>query len=159
MACDARALSSRFTHNDLSDRNLLVVRCSRDRELNGESCVYLSGILDWEFSGFFPPFDEFLSASDEMLEDITEDYSEAALQNTTYARHLLPELEQRGIDTPRMGFIQEHWEEAKLLHQLRENVAPWWLRERPAGDDLNEELDDAAKKVDMVLKKLTNLAM
>ena len=159
MRCDARALSSLFTHNDLSDRNLLVVRRSRDKEHDEESGVHLSGIIDWEFSGFFPPFDEYLSASEEMFGESSEGYSEAALQNSVYTRDLLYELEKRGIDTPRVGFIQEHWEEAQLLHQLRENIAPWWLRGRGTGDDLNKELDDAAEMVDMVLKKLAARVM
>lgn len=153
MACEARVLSSVFTHNDLSDRNLLVVRGSRN-ESQDESGVHLSGILDWEFSGFFPLFDEYLSGGDEMFGKLSEDHLEAALQKSVYARDLLSELEQRGIDTPRMGSFQMHWEEMKLLHQLRENIAPWWLRGRPASDDLNKELDDAARIVDKVLKKL-----
>ncbi len=65
-----------FTHGDLSDRNLLAERIpaletespASSTEPDGSpqpATVRISGWVDWEFSGFYTPFEKFLCLEDD----------------------------------------------------------------------------------------------
>jgi hypothetical protein len=98
-----------FTHYDSLPRNILV----------SESSPYLvTGILDFEFAGFFPN-EEFTNNA------ITnsDDWPEAAY------RVFLEELEGLGERTPLRRIDRGLWKEACRLVQIAEDVVPWYLRE------------------------------
>ncbi|KAF5547556.1 kinase-like domain-containing protein [Fusarium phyllophilum] len=96
-----------FTHYDLSPRNILV---------SGQP-PQIIGIVDFEFSGFFPPLDEFLNDCIANNGDWPKDMYEAYLKR----------LESNGISTPLEGIKNDHWEQMALLEELVQKIAPWWL--------------------------------
>ena len=90
-----------------------------------------------------------------MLGPIEERCSEAALPESPYAKALLAGLQREEMAIPGRGFPTDDWEQAKTLYELRENVAPWWLRDGGVkGDKLADELDAAADIVQSAMKKL-----
>ncbi|KAH8660615.1 hypothetical protein BX600DRAFT_467939 [Xylariales sp. PMI_506] len=117
-----------FTHYDLSPRNILVS--------HRESTLAVSGIVDFEFAGFFPAFEEFVNA----YVDNGGDWPEAAY------KAYLQRLEDLGESTPARGFKVEVWKQAALLGQLLENIAPWWLPGDHGKEDLATELHNAKEK-------------
>ncbi|KIM96973.1 hypothetical protein OIDMADRAFT_169749, partial [Oidiodendron maius Zn] len=96
-----------FTHYDLSPRNILI---------SGEP-PRISGIVDFEFSGFFSPLEEFLN-----------DYvgNEGDWPREVYKAYL-ETLENNGIATPAKSVASLHWKQAYGVEKLVENIAPWWL--------------------------------
>ena len=118
-----------FTHYDFSPRNILVSR----------SPPSVTGLLDFEFAGFFPPEEEFANSA------VCNDGDWPA---DAYEVFLL-ELERLGIATPAKGFLERSWRETILLMELIENVAPWWLRE--GGIEGDEVLRECAKAADSVV--------
>ncbi|KAI1035223.1 hypothetical protein LB504_006072 [Fusarium proliferatum] len=96
-----------FTHYDLSPRNILV---------SGQP-PHITGIVDFEFSGFFPPLDEFLNDCIANDGDWPKDMYDVYLKR----------LEYNGIPTPLEGIKKEDWEQMALLEDLVEKIAPWWL--------------------------------
>ncbi|KAF4422132.1 kinase-like domain [Fusarium acutatum] len=121
-----RALNTRddsfvFTHYDLSPRNILV---------SGQP-PQITGIVDFEFSGFFPPLDEFLNDCIANNGDWPKDMYEAYLKR----------LECNGIPTPLGGIEKDYWEEMALLEELVEKIAPWWLPGEFHGEQLEQELN------------------
>jgi hypothetical protein len=126
-----------FTHYDLSPRNILI----------SDNPPSISGIVDFEFSGFFPPFDEFVN--DEV--DNGGDWGEAAY------RAYIVELERLGVPTPG-GVDKEIWEKLKKLGQLEESIAPWWLAEGGVqGEKRVAELESAKKVVEEAIKGLVEV--
>ncbi|KAF4972523.1 hypothetical protein FSARC_947 [Fusarium sarcochroum] len=123
-----------FTHYDLSPRNVLI---------SGEP-PQITGIVDFEFSGFFPPLDEFLNDyienSNDWLKDVYKVY--------------LKRLEENGVPTPLKSVDKKHWEQNYLLEQLVQSIAPWYLPGEFQGKELEQELDKV--KV-LVLEILANL--
>lgn len=116
----------------------------------------ISGLLDWEFSGFFSPFQEFLTASEEIFnidQPLDQDWENLG---SPVAESLFKYLTADGVSNPAYGFIKKHWLVARKLHQLEENVAPWWLREGVEGDELEIELDMAAAWVERLIEELSN---
>ncbi|KAJ5815455.1 hypothetical protein N7474_007232 [Penicillium riverlandense] len=118
-----------FTHNDLSPRNILV---SLDP-------TRITGVIDFEFSGFFPELDEFVNDA-----VCNEGDWPAALYEA-----YLDRLEECGMKTPRNGVNERLWKEATMLARLEENIAPWWLENISPSDqnDLSEELVRPGKMV------------
>jgi hypothetical protein len=94
-----------FTHYDFSPRKILVWESSPP---------LVTGILDFEFAGFFPNEEEFTNNAIAN----NEDWPEAAY------RVFLEELERLGERTPLRGIDQESWNEACRLVQITEDVAP-----------------------------------
>ncbi|KAK0725954.1 kinase-like domain-containing protein [Lasiosphaeris hirsuta] len=92
-----------FTHYDLYPRNILV------------SGTQITGIVDWEFSGFFPAVDEFLD--DWVDGDWPEEFY------TTF----LGRLEEQGVPTPRGSVDGDGWSTAYWVEKIVESAAPWWL--------------------------------
>lgn len=97
-----------FTHYDLSPRNILV---------SGGTSPQVTGIVDFEFSGFFGPLEEFIN--DEVGNQ--NDWPE-----TVYAEYLQA-LEANGIATPAKGIDEELWNVGIRMEKLIQHIAPWWL--------------------------------
>ncbi|KAF9773227.1 hypothetical protein IL306_009000 [Fusarium sp. DS 682] len=123
-----------FTHYDLSPRNILV---------SGQP-LQITGIVDFEFSGFFPTLDEFLSDCIANSGDWPKDMYEVYLKR----------LESSGIPTPLEGIEKTHWEQMSLLEELVEKIAPWWLPGEYQGEQLADELKKVKVRVEEILAKL-----
>ena len=123
-----------FTHYDLSPRNILV----------SGSPLQITGIVDFEFAGFFSPMEEFLN--DSVGND--GDWPEAV-----YSQYL-ERLKENGLDTPVHGIAKDDWDQAKLLEELIQNIAPWWLPGDYSEDRIKEELEKAKLSVQETLGKL-----
>lgn len=118
----------------------------------------ISGLLDWEFAGFFSPFQEFLTASEEIFNINQPLDQDQEISGVPVAESLFKHLTAGGISNPSHGFVKKHWLVVRMLHQLEENVAPWWLREGVEGDELKAELDMAAAWVERLLEELSSEA-
>ncbi|OAA73799.1 Protein kinase-like domain protein [Cordyceps fumosorosea ARSEF 2679] len=128
-----------FTHYDLSPRNILVTATAG-------SPPRISGIVDFEFAGFFPPVEEFLNDAVGNAGDWPEELYGAYLAG----------LEARGIATPAKGIDAEVWEAARCLEHVADNVAPWWLPGPHTGAVLEEKFARSAAELQENLKKLSN---
>jgi hypothetical protein len=118
-----------FTHYDFSPRNILV---------SENSPPLITGILDFEFAGFFPDEEEFTNNAIANRDD----WPAAAY------KVFLEELEKLGEKTPLRGIDQESWKEACRLVQITEDVAPWYLREGGTkGPELVAELSKASDRI------------
>lgn len=124
-----------FTHYDLFPRNILV----------SGSPPRVTGIVDWEFSGFFPPMDEF-------LEDwLDGDWPEAFY--TTF----LTRLEEKGVATPAKCVKGDPWQMAYWLERVIESAAPWWLL---TGSLTPDQTDKALEKAEAIVwEMLGNLGV
>jgi Ser/Thr protein kinase RdoA (MazF antagonist) len=122
-----------FTHYDLSPRNILV---------SGQP-PRITGIVDFEFAGFFSPLEEFLNDhvnnNGDWPDEIYQSY--------------LDKLEQNGIATPARGFDKEQWEQALCLEELLQHIAPWWLPGKYEGIALEAELRKSEVIVRETLQK------
>jgi hypothetical protein len=118
-----------FTHYDLFPRNILV----------SGSPPRITGIVDFEFSGFFPPIDEFL---DDWLDggDWPEDFY------TVY----LKRLEENGVATPAKSTIGDAWQMAWWLEKIIENAAPWWV----IGDADEDQVKKVLEKAEFVIQTM-----
>lgn len=123
-----------FTHWDVSPRNILVT----------ESPPRISGIVDFEFAGFFSPVHEFLN------DFIGNEGDWPATHYSTY----LEELGRKGIDTPALGIDKVIWDNLYSLEKLSEHIAPWWLPGRHKEAALEEQFAEAARIVEESLAKL-----
>ncbi|KAF5582971.1 kinase-like domain-containing protein [Fusarium pseudoanthophilum] len=123
-----------FTHYDLSPRNILV---------SGQP-PQITGIVDFEFSGFFPPLDEFLNDCIANDGDWPKDMYEVYLKR----------LESNGVPTPLEGIKKDHWEQMALLEELVEKIAPWWLPGKFQGEQLKQELSKVKARVGEILKEM-----
>jgi len=134
----AQADSFFFTHFDLSLRNTLVT-ITTDPDGN-PGTPKLTGLIDFEFSGFFPPSHEFVND----CVDNGGDWSEAA-----YAAYLkrLAELE---VATPLDGIDEKEWIVEHKLGMLMDNIAPWWL----PGGFTEVEVEEKLKECSGVVKGL-----
>ncbi|RYP89858.1 hypothetical protein DL770_004010 [Monosporascus sp. CRB-9-2] len=114
-----------FTHYDLYPRNVLV----------SGNPPRITGIVDWEFSGFFPPIDEFL-----------DDWVDGDWPETFYTTYL-ERLEEKGVATPAKSVKGDAWQVAYWLEKIIENTAPWWL---PGGLDA-DHVERALEKAEFVI--------
>ncbi|KEF61468.1 uncharacterized protein A1O9_03034, partial [Exophiala aquamarina CBS 119918] len=154
-----------FTHYDLSPRNVLVTE-SDDGQLN------VSAILDLEFSGMYPIYEEFANTLVNDADDwpkhsyetfMTElrklDALPAALGHAGYCckgvtgerEYLSGQQEDEIIPFGDMIFHQ-----ACLVMRAIENVAPWWVKDscNLTAEELHAELDGAYSRVDRAIKTL-----
>lgn len=124
-----RPAAMTFTHYDFSRRNILV---------SEGSPPLVTGILDFEFAGFFPNEEQFTNNA--IVNN--QDWSETAYMV------FLEELEMLGERTPLRGIDQESWKEVCRLVQITKDVAPWYLREGGTkGPELAAELSKAAERI------------
>ncbi|KAM3548903.1 hypothetical protein MY1884_008979 [Beauveria asiatica] len=125
-----------FTHYDLSPRNILVTG----------SPPQISGIVDFEFAGFFAPVEEFLN-------DAVG--NEGDWPDTQYKEYLA-ELEAKGTRTPAAGISALVWETARCLERVADNIAPWWLPGPHTGAALEEQFAKSAAELQENLEKLSS---
>jgi Ser/Thr protein kinase RdoA (MazF antagonist) len=123
-----------FTHYDLSPRNVLV----------SGSPPAVSGLVDFEFSGFFPALDEFVND----YVDNGGDWPAAAYEA------YLERLGELGVPTPAKGVDKNIWRQAVCLGKLVNNLAPWWLPGPHEGDELLAQLLKAEEVVRDMISKL-----
>jgi hypothetical protein len=124
-----------FTHYDLSPRNVLI----------SGNPPRISGIVDFEFAGFFSPLEEFLNDYVGNNGDWPKEVYDAYLDR----------LEHNGIDTPAKSIHVAQWEPFLWLEKLLHNTAPWWLPGEHQGQSLEAEL----KKSELIVRAmLRNLA-
>lgn len=123
-----------FTHYDLAPRNILV---------SGQP-PKITGIVDFEFAGFFSPMEEFLN-----------DYidNRADWPAPLYAAYQ-QRLEENGIATPTGSMDKDIWNRNYWLETLVSYVAPWWLPGKHTGEGLAKELKKAEN---LVLSALRNV--
>ncbi|KAI9038152.1 uncharacterized protein KD926_011287 [Aspergillus affinis] len=122
-----------FTHYDLSPLNVLM---STDH-------TKIAGIIDFEFSGFFPELDEFVNDTVANEGDWLDAFYDAYLSR----------LEVCGMNTPRKGIKEQDWKEATTLSRLEDNIAPWWL-ENVAPEDKNHHSEGLQKSEKMILEAI-----
>lgn len=125
-----------FTHYDLSPRNILITDSSPPK---------ISGIVDFEFAGFFAPVQEFLN-------DAVG--NEGDWPDALYAAYLA-ELAAHGIATPVAGISTTIWDAVHALEHVADNIAPWWLPGPYEGDALEEHFAKSQAELQENLKKLS----
>lgn len=123
-----------FTHYDLSPRNVLV--SGRPRRI--------TGLIDFEFAGFFPPAEEFLNDYVGNPGDWPPAFYGAYLRR----------LERNGIATPPGSLDAGTWNRSYWLETLLGRVAPWELPGGHAGAALEAKLRDAEAAARRMLEKL-----
>ena len=146
-----------FTHGDFSDRNLLYVRDDK------ENRVKLSGWVDWEFAGYYNPFEEFLMLEEEDDFVGRDSYETSSDEKNDDAKPSLYKfytiLEDHGVHTPLQeskagNAISRHWITAQNLYQIQCNIIPWFIRVKwDAGEKegLNADVKKAGKALQTAL--------
>ncbi|POR39067.1 Uncharacterized protein TPAR_00744 [Tolypocladium paradoxum] len=131
---ETRAGPCLFTHYDLSPRNVLV---------SGQP-PRITGLVDFEFAGFFPPVEEFLN-----------DYigNPGDWPPAVYNAYL-ERLEQNGIATPLKSLDADTWNLNYWLETLLGRIAPWELPGGHTGPALEAKLRDAGTGARRMLDKL-----
>lgn len=122
-----------FTHTDLFPRNILV----------SGSPPQLTGIVDFEFSGFFPAMEEFVQDWDP---DPFDDGSEWPAE---MYEMIMTEMERLSELTPRKLEDRER-KEMLELSRMRYFVAPWWIEqgeEEESGKDLERARREVKKAI------------
>lgn len=154
-----------FTHYDLSPRNVLIT------ETDGGQ-LNVSAILDLEFSGMYPIYEEFANTLVNDADDWPKrsyetfvaamralDALPAALGHAGYCckgvqgdRDYLSELQLDEI----VPFGDMIFHQVCLVMRIIENVAPWWIKPscNLTVQELQEELDGAFSRVDRAIKSL-----
>ncbi|KAM0326312.1 hypothetical protein ACHAQA_006911 [Verticillium albo-atrum] len=128
-----------FTHLDISPRNVLV---------SGKP-PKITGIVDFEFSGFFP-------ASEEFVQDELNNRKD--WPGEVYAAYLAS-LEELGVDTPVSGINEEPWKSLICLARVTDHVAPWWLPGDLTGESLAAALKEAESMVRGGIKELEDCSV
>jgi hypothetical protein len=127
-----------FTHYDLSPRNVLIVH-----DEAGPSRI--TGIVDFEFAGFFPPLEEFVN---------DEVHNSGDWDSEVYAEYL-NRLEEHGIATPGKSINAEAWRRSRFMEKLISLVAPWWLPGEYQGEGLIEKLKEVETAVREMAQELS----
>lgn len=136
-----------FTHCDLAPRNILV------------SPYYpsvITGIVDFEFCGFFPTWSQFFAyVTDGNL------LNEAGTENPDWPvemyRSFVKALAQRGVATP-YGYEQtREWKELANLMSLERNTAPPGVRGLE-GSERQRALGEARRAVEVAVGRLKKLS-
>ncbi|RSL88749.1 hypothetical protein CDV31_016007 [Fusarium ambrosium] len=101
-------ISDSFWHTTTSPRKVLVT---------GQP-PRITGLVDFEFAGFFPPVDEFLN------DDVVNNGGEWPRE---FYEAYLERLHEKGVATPVRGFDPDVWNRNCWLETLVGNIAPWYL--------------------------------
>lgn len=118
-----------FTHYDLSPRNVLV----------SGSPPHISGIVDFEFSGFYSVLEEFINDYGNNVDDWRKEHYNIYLER----------LEEKGISTPQKSIDEVTWKKAHCMDRLLDNIAPWWL----PGDKTGDALDEALRQAEVTVRE------
>ena len=147
----------KFTHDDLSTRNILVTR-------DGNGATKLSSIIDFEFAGFYPRDEEFANClQNDNLEWPLKKYG--IFLSELKDREALPEaLAAKIPSTSALGNAPDHalefgtadFHQATLLLRLCINAAPWWIKEERdwTREALETEMVAAKGRVDRAIASL-----
>ncbi|KAH7243835.1 hypothetical protein B0J15DRAFT_501205 [Fusarium solani] len=124
-----------LTHYNLSPRNVLV---------SGQP-PRITGLVDFEFAGFFPPVDEFLN------DDVVNNGGEWPRE---FYEAYLARLHEKGVATPVRGFDPDVWNRNCWLETLVGSIAPWYLPGGWKGEELQAKLREAEANAREMLKRL-----
>lgn len=131
-----------FTHQDFSPRNILV----SDDETRADLPPSITAILDFEFSGFFPPEEEYLTSLGRQSDDWPKPFMNI----------LLRKLRSKGVAVPNTDGHSNSFETLLQVVKLIEHTAPWWLEDgHVTGTELQVKLDRAREVIEYNMKKLT----
>ncbi|KAJ4202404.1 hypothetical protein NW759_015391 [Fusarium solani] len=123
-----------LTHYDLSPRNVLV---------SGRP-PRITGLVDFEFAGFFPPVEEFLN-------DVINNGGEWPRE---FYEAYLARLHEKGVATPVRGFDPDVWNRNCWLETLVGSIAPWYLPGGWKGEELQAKLREAEANAREMLERL-----
>ena len=135
-----------LTHFDLAPRNILI------SEDGGGGPPRITGILDLEFTGFFPPEEEFLNATVRQDDDWEERHWNVLMRE-------MARLGQKVAPVDGLGegkyFDEKEWDQACTVVEVVDRIAPWEIIEgKYTEEELRRELDEAAETVRVGLEKL-----
>ncbi|KAK5658113.1 hypothetical protein OQA88_2669 [Cercophora sp. LCS_1] len=131
-----------FTSYDLAPRNVLITRLSDNEPPK------ITGIVDFEFAGFFPAVEEFVN-------DFVNNGGD--WPGPIYTSYL-DRLQELGVGTPRKGIEQSVWKREHLLGRLLDDIAPWWLPGPFDGDELADKLAECRGVVESTIRELEAMA-
>ena len=126
-----------FTHYDLSPRNILVAEGLP---------LTLTGIVDFEFAGFFPAEEEFTNLSITNKGDWPEELEKWLYGELDFIFSVTKESLPQGLP-----FTQ-----ACSIIEMVNNIAPWWLLGREKSAETEDELTDSRNKVLESMNDLQN---
>ncbi|KAK5947933.1 hypothetical protein OHC33_011038 [Knufia fluminis] len=119
-----------FTHQDFAPRNILVTKVS------GKLSV--TGVLDFEFAGFFPETKEYIVCMSRQKSD----------WGGLFASNILPVLTEQGLPNPSHDFDTSNFDSLRRLDNLIDSIAPWQLESgHMEGDDLDKAIEGAKSVV------------
>ena len=125
----------RFTWMDFAPRNVLVSHTVPPQ---------ITGLLDFEFAGFFPVEEEFLNVL-RQGGDWEERHWSVILQDMKRLGEKVPPIP--GV-IEEFGFDKSEWEQACAIAQIVDRIAPWEVRDGSYDTkDLARELDQAEELV------------
>jgi hypothetical protein len=138
---------SKLTHFDFSPRNVLV------SDVDGALSV--TGVLDFEFAGFFPPTEEFVNAIVRQETDWEGRHWDTIMRE-------MANLGQKVPPTPGVPddacFDEVEWRRLCLIVKIIDRMAPWEVMAgKFADEELRRELEDAAKTVNEGIRELTGM--
>ena len=137
-----------FTHTDFAPRNILV---------SDSSPSQVTGVVDFEFAGFLPQFEEFVAMylGCKVEEDIEE---EGGDWPPKFYRRMLEEMELQGEKTVLSLRGTREWSELKCLESIRMQVAPWWLAQMDNtaddGGEVGVMLEAAKQEIELRVAEL-----
>ncbi len=136
-----------LTHLDFSPRNILIS--------SEGGITRVTGVLDFEFTGFFPPEEEFLNAMVRQEGDWEKRHWDVIMQKMARLGQSVPPT--LGVERERC-FDETHWKQARIIAKTIDRLAPWDIMEGKYEDkELKRELDEAAGVVNDGIKKLRQL--
>jgi Phosphotransferase enzyme family len=134
-----------LTHFDFSPRNILIAY--------NDGVPTVTGVLDFEFTGFFPPEEEFLNAMVRQDSDWEERHWDVMMQE-------MAKLGQKVPPTPdaetEMCFDEVEWQQSRIIAKMIDRIAPWEIMEGKFEEkELKRKLDEAAQVVNEGIRKLS----
>jgi hypothetical protein len=143
----AEAEVSKLNHYDFSPRNVLV------SDMNGS--LKVTGVLDFEFAGFFPPSEEFLNAMIRQESDWEGRHWDIIVREMAKLGQKVPPTP--GV--PEDGCFEEvEWRKLCLIIKIIDRMAPWEVMAgKFAHEELRRKLEDAATIVNEGMRELTGM--
>ena len=133
----------RFTWMDLAPRNILVSETVPTR---------ITGLLDFEFAGFFPAEEEFLNAAIRQEDDWERRHWSVIVDEMARLGEKVPPgsvLDQNSC------FDKTRWLESCAIARIVDRMAPWEIREVSSDEtELARESEHAEKLVRSAMKDL-----
>ena len=138
----------RFTWMDLAPRNILVSEAVPTR---------ITGLLDFEFAGFFSAEEEFLNAMIRQEDDWEGRHWSVIMDEMAKLGEKVPPGSVAGQGS---CFDKTRWSESCAIARIVDRMAPWEIREGCSNEtELARESEHAEKLVRSCLKELETLAV